>query len=94
MIRASVGNVAAALRAPLRSLTIRSQCQEGASPVNTPKTTSPANPNRMSFFLPIRSDSFPIVDENTAEARVKAEMKIPTEATVAPNEVMYIGKKD
>jgi len=91
MMRASVGNVAAALRAPLRSLTTSSQCQEGTKPVNTPKTMSPANPHRMSFFLPTRSDSFPIVGEKMAEDSVKAEIKTPTEATVAPNDVMYIG---
>jgi len=91
MIRASVGNVAAALRAPLKNLTTRSQRQDGTKPVNTPKTMSPANPHRMSFFLPKRSDNFPIVGEKIAEDRVKAEIKTPTEATVAPNEVIYIG---
>jgi len=32
--------------------------------------------------------------ENKAEDRVKAEMNTPTDATVAPKEVMYMGKND
>jgi len=92
MIRASVGNVEAALKAPFRSLMAKSQCHEGARPVNVPKTESPANPHKMSFFLPILSDNLPITGESSADARVKAEMNIPTDATEAPNEVMYMGK--
>jgi len=32
--------------------------------------------------------------EKMAKDKVKAEMKMPTDATVAPNDVIYMGKKD
>jgi hypothetical protein len=55
---------------------------------------SPAKPYKMSFFLPILSDNLPMMGEKMTKDKVKAEMKIPTDATEAPNEVIYIGKKD
>ena len=90
-MRTSVGRVAATLIAPLRNLTTSNHFQDGTIPVNIPKITSPARPYRISFFLPTLSESLPIMGENIAEDRVKADMKIPTDATVAPREVMYIG---